>query len=39
MPDFVYTITKWIVAFLVIFILCIILLLTFFNKKNIALSS
>lgn len=34
MSDYVSTLTKWIVAFLIIFLLCIILLLSFFRKKN-----
>lgn len=39
MSDLVSTITKWIVAFLIIFLLCIILLLSFFHKKKNTLPS
>jgi hypothetical protein len=35
LPDYVTTLTKWIVAFLIIFLLCIVLLFTFlYNSKT-----
>ncbi|MFD2168946.1 hypothetical protein [Tumebacillus lipolyticus] len=39
MPDFVATMTKWIVAFLIIFLLCMILVLTFFRQRKSGTSS
>lgn len=34
MQDFIATLTKWIVAFLIIFLLLMVLLFSFLKKKN-----